>query len=255
MKNIFLILILAILIGCQEKIAVKISKGNIVFSDSLQQTHLKKRLDSSAWDIDIFNSDLASKNERSTGPFTLGIFPEPRYDLIGNGTFMGLGKFGYTGSGKYYKRIEDKIILYNSFFVKKNKLNENRLGDRIDDIFFQIIVLTDSIDSLNYTHLGGAIISRNHPDYVGQGFYKTKNNKIDYVAFITPNSNSYAIVNTRLFDLNFGKTVLIAPQKDGSLRSLQIESPDLSSKEIEDFTDQLLKEERVMDFFTKPGNI
>ncbi len=240
-----------------EKTDVEKNANNfdIVFSNSLRALAVEKRQDSSSWDTEMFKADLSVTNNRSTGPFTFGVFPVPRYDIIGKGTFAGLGNFGYNGSGTYFKTINDKTILYNSFFVKKNRLNENRLQKRSDEIFFQILVLTDTIDSVNFSHVGSEIISRNHPDYVGQGFYKTKNNKIDYVAFTTPEHESYAIVNTRLFNLSSGKTVLIAPQKDGSLRSMQIESPQLSSEEINQFTDKLLKEERVMKFFTKPDNI
>ena len=59
----------------------------------------------------------------------------------------------------------------------------------------------------------------------------------------------------RLFDLEDGKTILIAPQKDMSLRSMQIKSPDLSNKGIDTYTDELLKDEEVIQFFTKKGNI
>lgn len=262
MNRLFFMLAISTVFSCADKTTIPNQveqKDNefegIAFSDSLRALVVEKRQDSTSWDADILRTDLSNPNDRPTGPFTFGVFPVPRYDLIGEGTFTGLGNFGYTGSGKYFKTIKDKTILYNSFFVKKNKLNENRLRKKKDEIFFQIIVLTDTIDSVNFSHLGSQIISKNHPDYLGQGFYKTKNNKIDYVAFTTPEYESYAIVNTRLFNLNRGKTILIAPQKDGSLRSMQNESPILSSEEIDQFTDQLLKEERIVKFFTKPENI
>lgn len=262
MNKLILILSIATALSCtdnkNEKNDVEKNtnnSGGVVFSDSLRTLIVAKRQDSSFWDTEMLKSDLSSKNNRSTGPFTFGAFPVPRYDLIGKGTFAGLGNFGYNGAGTYYKNIKDKTILYNSFFVKKNKLNENRLKKIGNEIFFQILVLTDTIDSVNFSHVGSEIISRNHPDYVGQGFYKTKNSKIEYVAFTTPEDESYAIVNTRLFNLNFGKTILVAPQKDGSLRSMQIESPQLSSEEINRYTDKLLQEEGIVEFFTKPGNI
>ncbi|SDF00518.1 hypothetical protein SAMN05421636_109198 [Pricia antarctica] len=262
MKKLILIITIAIAFSCSDsnpdKVGV-IDKGenshHVIFPDSLRSLVVKKRQDSSYWDTEMLKTDLSYKNERPTGPFMFGAFPVPNYDLIGKGTFSGLGNFGYSGAGKYYKTIKDKIILYNSFFVKKNNLNQKRLQNRKDEIFFQILVLTDTIDSVDFSHVGSEIISRNHPDYVGQGFYKTKNSTIDYVAFTTPENESYAIVSTRLFNLDFGKTILIAPQKNGSLRSMQIELPQLSSEEINRFTDKLLEEDRIVEFFTKPGNI
>lgn len=262
MNKILFFLAMIIVFSCKditnEQIDFDKSTANfddLVLSDSLRALVVEKRQDSSFWDKGLFKKDLTSTKGKSSRPFKFGAFPVPRYDLIGKGTFAGLGSFGYTGSGKYFKTIKDKTILYNSFFVKKNKLNESRLGNKSDEIFFQIIILTDTIDSANFSHLGSETISRNHPDYLGQGFYKTKNNKIDYVAFTTPENESYAIVNTRLFNLNRGKIILIAPQKDGSLRSMQIESSILSSEEINQFTDNLLKEEGIVKFFTQADNI
>lgn len=217
--------------------------------------HLSNRNDSSVWDLEIFYSDLENIQEKSTGPFKVGIFPEPKYDLIGEESFTGVGSFGLTGSGNNYKEIKENKILYNSFYVKENSLNKKRLDGNSDEIFFQILVLTDSIDVNRFSHLSSHIISRNHPDYIGQGYFLTKNNRIDYSAFITVQNDSYAIISTRLFNLKYGKTILIAPQKDGSLRSRQIKSPSLSSKGIDQYTDELLKKKEIIEFFTAGGNI
>ena len=111
------------------------------------------------------------------------------------------------------------------------------------------------MDTTNYSHVLSEIISRNHPDYIGQGFYRTKENKIDYTAFITADRNAYAIIDMRLFDLKRGKTILIAPQTDHSIRSMQIQSPQLSSDQMEDYTKSLLEKEEVVSFFTAKGNI
>src|SRR5690606_21440013 len=213
------------------------------------------REDSTYWDTEILFFDLEGINDQKGGPFTYGAFPTPKYDLIGKGTFTGLEMYAYTGSEDHVKKIKDKTILFNSFFVKNSEMNKKHLHDKKDEIFFQIIVLTDTIDAVNYTHFRSEIISRNHPDYLGQGFFKTKNNIIDYVAFVTADRNSYAIVNTRLFDLNFGTAILIAPQKDRSLRTMQIKLPVLTSEDINSYTDSLLKKPKVIDFFTKQGNI
>lgn len=262
MNKLILIITIAIVFSCSDNNSDKVgvidngeNSHHVVFPDSLRSLVVHKRQDSSYWDTEMLKADLSHKNERPTGPFMFGAFPVPNYDLIGKRTFSGLGNFGYSGAGKYYKTIKDKTILYNSFFVKKNNLNQERLQKIKDEIFFQILVLTDTIDSVNFSHVGSEIISRNHPDYLGQGFYRTKATRIDYVAFTTLEQESYAIVNTRLFNLDYGKTILIAPQKDGSLRSKQIESPQLSSEEINQFTEKLLEEDETVEFFTKPGNI
>lgn len=219
--------------------------------------HFLNRQDSSKWDYDILNEDLKRINSYSSplNPLLSGIFPTPKYDLLGQGSFNGLGMLWRAGGEGYEKKIDNKTILYNAFYIKKSKLNEARLGNRKDEIFFQIIVLTDFIDTLNYAHFSTDIVSRNHPDYIGQGHFSLITNGIDYIAFATADRNSYAIINMRLFDLRLGKTILIAPQVDKSFRSMQIESPPLTSEEIDEYTDRLLSQKDVVYFFTRSGNI
>ena len=217
--------------------------------------HLLDRQDSSTWDLDLFKEDLKNLNNNLHLLLEYGVFPEPKYDLIGKGSFTGLGNYSAPGGEAYEYKIENKTILYNSFFVSKNELNKMFLGDKKDEVFFQIIILTDLVDTVNYSHSSSQVLSRNHPDYIGQGSFKTKNNKIDYLAFITANRNSYAVINMRLFDLQMGKTILIAPQTDKSFRSLQIKSPQLTKDELDEYTEKLLTQNEIRDFFTKNGNI
>ena len=85
---------------------------------------------------------------------------------------------------------------------------------------------------------------------------KTKSNRIDFVSFISADRNSYAIINLRLFDLRIGRIILIAPKKDGTLRSLQLDSPTMSSDEMDNHLKWILENNKqVIDFFTKPDNI
>ena len=151
--------------------------------------------------------------------------------------------------------LHNKTLLMNSFFVAENELNRNRLQGKKDEVFFQIIVLTDTIDKENYALDQRVVVSRNHPDYLGQGFVATKELKIDYLAFQTAENTAYAIVNTRLFDLKHGKTIIIAPQKDNSLRSLQVRSPQLTSESVTGYTRELLKQKEIIDFLEQQANI
>ncbi|WP_456438739.1 hypothetical protein [Psychroserpens sp.] len=60
----------------------------------------------------------------------------------------------------------------------------------------------------------------------------------------------------RLFDLRIGRIILIAPKNDGTLRSLQIDSPPMLSDEMDDYIKDLLKNNsQIIDFFTKHDNI
>ncbi len=220
-----------------------------------EHEHLQNRNDSTTWDNAQFLTDLEARNILPPNkPFEVGVFPTPSFALLGEKSFGGVGTFGINGDGDE-KHIQDKIILYNSFFVGMSDITKPFVGDENERVFFQIILLTNFVDTANYTHQQKLAFSRNHPDYMGQGQYKTQQNTIQYVAFLRPNQDSYAIINMRLFNLKQGRTILIAPQKDGSLRSMQIDSPPLTSAQIDQYTDKLLKQKEVEDFFTYHGNI
>ena len=251
----YLSCIVIIAINCTDTVSSTedTAEDSTKWSTSDRQRYLANREDSTTWDWQLFKEDLSFLDFDLGLPFKQGAFPVSDYALAGS--FNGVGNYGYPGGEGYEKKIADKTLLFNSFFVGKNGLNETIVKEHTDEIFFHIVVLTDYIDTVEYKHLSSAVVSRNHPDYIGQGFYKTKNNQIDYSAFLTAERNAYAIINMRLFDLTAGKTILIAPQKDRSLRTMQIESPLLSSKTIDKYTDDLLKEAAVKAFFTQENNI
>lgn len=251
MKKAVVILCLIIVSGCNVDKASKAEKDEVKtnWSHQKREQYLSNRNDSAAWDNQMFSNDKQLIGIGELGPFELGVFPVPKYELLGADSFKGLG----NKSGDF--QIGDKTIIMNSFFVGKNELNKARLNDRTDDLFFQILVLTDTLDTENYNLNKSIAISRNHPDYLGQGFVKTKTQTIDYVAFTTVENTAYAIVNTRLFDLNFGKTILIAPQTDGTLKSLQIKSPDLTSNSVMEYTFTLKNKPKIIKFFNNKETI
>ncbi|UKB78248.1 hypothetical protein [Chryseobacterium sp. MEBOG07] len=100
------------------------------------------------------------------------------------------------------------------------------------------------------------IVSRNFPDVIGQGFVKTSNNRIDFSAFTTLEKEDFAIVNMKLYHLKYGNMILIAPQKDGSLRSLQINNTkDLTSETLKPYVEQLIQQPETVIFFVNEQTI
>lgn len=215
-----------------------------------ERIHNENRNDSTKWSQKNWKADTQNL-ELSGKPMMEGIFPVPKYELIDT-TFNGLGN---SGSWKGVE-LKGKKIIYHSLYVNKHSLNSAFIKDKPNEVFFAIAVLTDSVDLKGYTHTNVNISSRNHPHYVGQGFVKTKSNEIDFLSFLTADRNDYAIVNMRLFDLRIGRIILIAPQKDGTLRSLQLDSGIMSSEEMDKHLKNLMSSDKnVIDFFTKKGNI
>lgn len=243
------VLIGIILFSCNYSKPLDIKVEDSFWNIQKREEYLNNLNDSTTWNHQMLNNDKQMIGIGDLGPFKIGVFPVPNYDLLGNDSFKGIGN-----TNKNFK-LGKKTLIMNSFFVAKNQLNKERLKEKKDEVFFQIIVLTDTLDTVNYNLNKSIAISRNHPDYVAQGFVKTKHNTIDYFAFKTIENETYAIVNTRLFNLNFGKTILIAPQKDSTLRSLQIKSPKLDSHSILDYTKDFIKNNEVNLFFNNKDNI
>ncbi|PQJ76612.1 hypothetical protein [Polaribacter glomeratus] len=247
-KLVFLLVFTCLLYNCTKKDS-KVQLQKELWNLEKREQFLENRNDSTTWDTEMLKNDKQFIGIADFGPFEFGAFPVSDYDLIGKESFKGLGSISEEFE------LGNKQILMNSFSVGNNELNKNRLKELKDAVFFHLIILTDTIDTVNYNLNQRTPVSRNHPDYLGQGFIKTKNNRIDYVAFQTAENAAYAIINTRLFDLNFGKTILIAPQKDKSLRSFQVKSPTISSDSIIDYTKKLLNKQKVVEFFGKKENI
>lgn len=201
-------------------------------------------------DFKRLKEELNEKKE-SVGPFNYGVFPYPDYDSISKKTFAGLG----TAGNFYGLNLNEKKIVYTSFFEGKSKINSYRVKEA-NNVFFAIAVLTDFIDEKDYTSMKSQIVSRNFPDAIGQGFIKTKDNKIDFSAFITIENDQFAIVNMKLYNLKYGKIILIAPQKDGSLRSIQLkENIDLTNQNLKSYLEQTLKKQEIVEFFTNKNTI
>lgn len=245
-KSLIIILALFLTLSCKTQ---KV-ENDFIWNLDKERIHNENRNDSTKWGSKNWKTD--SMNVSLEGrPFIKGAFPVPKYELI-DSTFNGMGNSGdWKGVD-----LNDKKIIYHSLYVNKNAVNREFINDKPNEVFFTIAVLTDYIDLKGYSHTKVYSISRNHPHYLGQGFVKTKSNQIDFVSFLTADRNDYAIVNLRLFDLRIGRIILIAPQKDGTLRSLQLNSPIMSSNEMDEYIKNLMSNDKnVIDFFTKKDNI
>ena len=241
---IYILLILAFGCKAQEK------ETGFEWNLEKEKIHNENRNDSTKWSSKNWKVDTV-KIIIGGKPMINGVFPVPDYNLIDT-TFNGLGN---SGNWKGFD-LKDKKIIYHSLYVNKNAINMEFINDKPNEVFFTIAVLTDSIDLKRYSHTNVSIASRNHPHYVGQGFVKTKSNEIDFISFLTADRKDYAIVNMRLFDLRIGRIILIAPQKDGTLRSLQLNSPIMSSEEMDKHIENLMSNDKeVIEFFTKSENI
>lgn len=202
-------------------------------------------------DFERMKKELSEKDGINKGPFTYEVFPYPDYDSISNKTFSGIA----TLANFYGINLNGKKIVYTSFSENKNKLNSYRIKEN-NRIFFTILVLTDYVDEKDFSSMKTQIVSRNFPDVIGQGFIKTQKNKIDFSAFATIENDEFAIVNMKLYNLKYGNFILIAPQKDGSLRILQIKpQSELTSDILKKYIEGLLETKQTIEFFINDKTI
>ncbi|HEY5688258.1 MAG TPA: hypothetical protein VIS27_08150 [Yeosuana sp.] len=207
------------------------------------------------WDMERMK-DVDIEPIKELEPIRFGAFPVPTYNSLFG--------FNYRGGGAVDNRmarslpdyritVEDKEIVFCSFHIGNSPLYEE---EKRNKAFFTVISVIDSVDADNFAMGTSRFLSRNHPDYGGEGSFITKENKVDFVAFITPDKGSFAIVNMRLFHLEHGNIILVTPQKDGSFRSLQIEgSVPPAEGSFEYIKRNVLQREEVIKFFTAKGVI
>jgi len=69
-----------------------------------------------------------------------------------------------------------------------------------------------------------SIVSRNHPDYFGQGTFIRDDYSIDFVALAKEKGMDLAIINSKIFDLSKGRTLILCQDSDHRymLRDIQI---------------------------------
>jgi hypothetical protein len=244
-KRIKIILIICSFISLKTVCAQEFNWG---YQEELM--YRQNREDSTTWDYKNFQIDLESSRKKSNP----GVFPSPNYNLIGKDSFKGLG-YGGSFSGLV---VNNKRFVWLYFYVNKSVVNEQYIDEHDYDNFFVLVVSTSFIDTVGFKHISANIVSRNHPHYLAQG-YVVVNPSMDFVinysAFIAGNRDTYAIINSRLFNLKVGKLLFLVPQKDGSIRSVQEHIPALSKEQLEGYIQTFLKVESNVSLYLKATSL
>lgn len=184
---------------------------------------------------DLYNYQQQKRESSSTAGFPLEILAVPVVD------------YGFGASGVLeYVTTSPKMWSGVGLFIGKHSYNSDEFtGEDTHIAFFNLLVLTDTIDLDGYSLYDHEINSRNHPDYLGQGRVLTKNHQVDYVAIHKADNTSFAIVGGRLFDLQLGQTVIVIPQLDGSVRMHQLNTCYLPMQRASEHTQELVESELI----------
>lgn len=225
-----------------------------VLTESQRKAHLERREDSTAWNRKMLAEDLEYIDFfEDVGPMRPGVFPEPDYDLIGEGSFDGV-----FSSGTIWKpdTIANKAVGFISFGVGKNAWHRPFMGADTNQVFFTLVTVIDTLDADGHPLETSLVLSRNNPDVMGECAIRNTVGTVECIAFITAENDRYAIVNMRLFNLKYGDVIVVAPQRDGSFRSLQIKAEPRNKAANKRFiTDDVLRRKEVLALLTNKGVI
>jgi hypothetical protein len=248
-----LLLLLIITFGCNNKKSIeqetklepKESRLHWSLEDS--KKYNENQFDQTKWNTKMLNKEIAYVDNDpwpTQSPITKLPYPVATY---------GPGYEGYSSKGLTLE-INDKIIKGGTFAVATNEhsIEPKHNPDKSNIIFFNILILTDKPKSENSSL---SVSSRNYPHHTCQGRRKTSIGNIDWVAMHMATGDKFALINTKYFNLEYGQTILVAPQKDGSLRFKQVKLPTLATDEIDEQITMLGEKEDIVEFFMKPTHI
>ena len=196
------------------------------------------------WDDKTLEMEVENlkKYTPSDLPLLESPFPTPEYSSPGN------------GNGPIQTEIAGKKIIGHNVIIGRGEHSEHLFKNAEDKYvtYFTILTISDSKETGNPV----TATSRNHPHYLSQGSLNTSTkSRVDWIATQLADKNAYAIVNSRLFDLRVGRLILVAPQKDGSIRLYQTDAPIMNSDERKKYIENLKIELKAIEFFENKNNI
>lgn len=196
------------------------------------------------WDYETLEMEVRSLEKYPPSDFPLydSPFPTPKYSSPGN------------GNSPLTIEIGGKKLIGHNVIIGKGEHSEH-LFENADDqyiSYFTVLTITDGKVTDNLV----SATSRNHPHYLSQGSLNTSTkSRVDWIAMQLADRNAYAVINSRLFDLRFGRLILAAPQTDGSIRFYQTDAHPMNSDELQSFLEDLKNDQKVIKFLKNRGNI
>ncbi|WP_116106876.1 hypothetical protein [Lewinella sp. IMCC34191] len=225
------------------------------WTDSDAARYARERTDSSLWDMPRLMEDLSFSFDSLDVPPPVVTLPSPvpQYN------------WGYVSSRLTALEVPGKTVQGITYAYAYDAYRPASSEDSLAyyRTYFTIYILTDSA---HVEDRASAVISRNYPHYLAAGKQRTAIGDVSYVQLSLADGGNLALVSRQYFDLHQGRTILVAPLRDGSLRFQQLrESPEWlrSGREgevynagvIADFERSLAAKSEIMEFFTQPGSL
>ncbi|MEZ4937284.1 MAG: hypothetical protein R2799_06790 [Crocinitomicaceae bacterium] len=238
-KTLFYLSFILLLASCQES---KNTNSDAKETNSPKWDFEKlnhraaQHLDSAEWDLELLDQDIETYSKFSeifqNYPLNKSPFPVAKYDYA-------VSSIPFT-------------IEVDSFIFKGVRIGEyeNSESDKIVDKL-TLLILTNDKNAEETT----LVDSRNYPYLTAQGLVKVTNNELDWVFTSSPDGFSVLLLNMKLFDLRFGETIIIYPQKDKSFVYDQIKDSPNNYGNFDDFEKSICNDQGVIRQLISSKNI
>jgi hypothetical protein len=202
--------------------------GNDTFCQTIADT-LKAKAENNQnpekWNLDLFNKDLGWLKNNNSKPLKSLPFPVEKYDT-----------YDFT------KAFNFKIGPSNFSGIS---IGENIGGSQGKMIFRHDVCLIfytkDSTVEINRTDVS----SRNAPYLTFQGTLKLKE-QFDFVGIKSPGEKGFLMVSLKAFDLQFGQTIVIFPNENGSFYYVQLTEKPAANENYDNFISRLQTNEKMI---------
>ena len=239
-KKILITTIFGLLVfSCQENgKLISLNKNTEINKWDIEKLSIKanQHLDSTKWDSELLNQDIETYYKFSeifqSYPINKSPFPVAEYD--------------YAVSSIPFV-IEFDLVVFKGVRIGEY---ENPESENIIDKL-TLLILTNDKDSKENT----LVDSRNYPYLTAQGIFEAKNEEFDWVFSSSPDGFSTLIFNMKLFDLRFGETIIIYPQKDKSFFYDQIKDSPNNYENFEEFKKKIISNPKVKNQLNSEKNI
>ncbi len=175
------------------------------------------------WNRELFENDKKWLKESKAKPLKALAFPVEKYDY-------------YVFNNPFNFKIEDQYFSGITF-------GEN-IGGKENKF-----ILKPELTLIFYTRdkkiqINGDVSSRNYPYLTVQGQVETTD-QFDFVGVKSPENSGYLMVNLKSFDLRFGETVIIFPNKDHSFYYLQLKEKPKLNENTEEYVKRLISDQKI----------
>ena len=192
--------------------------------DSLR-TKVENNQNPSKWNQELFLKDLQRLKNNNAKPLKSLPFPVEKYD-----TYV------------FSKPFDFKIDNFNFTGIS---IGEN-IGGKVGKMEFRhdfclVFFTKDMINTIDKVDVS----SRNSPYITFQGTIELIQ-QFDFMGVKSPDGNGFLMVSMKAFDLQFGQTIIIFPNENGSFYYVQIKEKPILKEDYNNFIERLKTNEKVI---------